>query len=225
MKELVQFVRAEFRQKANAKTARQMAAYMKTEMPFYGIPKPGRVPVYRELKKRFPLSSRTDYQKAVLALWNEPHRETKYTALFVARAWRAFIVPESMRLYKRLIVEGAWWDLVDEVAAQLSGVVWMNHRETINPTMDQWIDHKNLWLRRSALIGQIKHKKETDEKRLFDYCLRRADEKDFFIRKAIGWALREYARVAPARVKTFALQNKNELSPLSFREATKHLNL
>ena len=89
--------------------------------------------------------------------------------------------------------------------------------------MDTWIDHDDMWLRRAALISQIKHKKGTDEKRLFRYCTRRAAEKEFFIRKAIGWALREYSYTAPEAVCDFIRENRDSLSGLSIREGAKQL--
>lgn len=200
-----------------------MAAYMKTDMPFYGIQKPGRMLVLRELKSRFPIEIRSQYQSAVLALWEQPHREEKYAAIHLAQAWPRFIVPASLPLYRRLIVEGAWWDFVDDLAIRLAGIVWLNHRETASVVMDSWIDHDCMWLRRAAIIGQIKHKKQTDEDRLFDYCLRRAHEKELFIRKGIGWALREHAYTNPRKVKAFLRKHRDKLSPLSMREAGKHL--
>jgi 3-methyladenine DNA glycosylase AlkD len=91
--------------------------------------------------------------------------------------------------------------------------------------MDEWIDDRDMWVRRSALIAPILHKHDTDEQQLFDHCRRRLHETEFFIRKAIGWTLREYARINPAAVKRFALKHRDELSGLSFREATKHLDV
>ena len=223
MKELVTFVQRRFRDLADPRKAGPMAAYMKTDMPFYGIPKPQRVPVFHEMRKRFPIENQRDYQRAVLALWKLPHREEKYAAIHVAQAWPKFITPASLPLYQQLIVEGAWWDFVDDLAIRLAGILWLNHRETASGVMDTWIDHKNMWLRRTAIIGQIKHKKHTDEERLFDYCLRRAHEKEFFIRKGIGWALREHAYTNPRKVKSFLRKHRAKLSPLSLGEAGKHL--
>ncbi len=89
--------------------------------------------------------------------------------------------------------------------------------------MDQWISDPNMWIRRTGILSQNRHKVETDEKKLFEYCLERAHEKEFFIRKAIGWALREYSYVAPASVEKFLEKNKNVLSPLSLKEGAKQL--
>ena len=141
----------------------------------------------------------------------------------VARTWRDFIVPDSMPLYRRLIEEGAWWDFVDEVAAHLVGTVLLHNRKEIAPLMDQWIDDADMWIRRAAIISQLKHKDRTDHVRLFRYSLAQAAEKDFFIRKAIGWALRQYAYTAPERVRDFITRNRGKLSPLTYREASRVL--
>lgn len=220
---LIAFVERELQQRANPRNAVAMAAYMKTSMPFYGVPKPAREVIARELKQRFPIANRKDYERAVLGLWNLPHREEKYFAIDVARMWRDFIVPESMPLYRRLIEEGAWWDTVDEVAAHLVGAVLLANRKQIAPMMDRWIDDTDMWIRRAAIISQLKHKDKSDHVRLFRYSLARADEKEFFIRKAIGWALRQYAYSAPERVRDFITRNRAKLSPLTYREAARVL--
>ena len=201
--ELVAFVQRELKDRADPRKAVTMAAYMKTSMPFYGVSTPAREEIYRELKKRFAIGSRKDYARAVLGLWKLPHREEKYLAIRVARTWRDFIVPESMPLYRRLIEEGAWWDFVDEVASHLVGTVLLHNRKEIAPMMDRWIEDADMWIRRTAIISQLTHKDKTDHLRLFRYSIAQAAEKEFFIRKAIGWALRQYAYSAPERVRDF----------------------
>jgi 3-methyladenine DNA glycosylase AlkD len=225
MRELVRFVQRRFRALSDPRKAGPMAAYMRTDMPFYGVQKPARVAVLRAARQKFPIETRSQYNAAVLGLWKLAHREEKYAAIWIAQQFDLFIVPASLPLYRRLIVEGAWWDFVDNVAIRLTGAVWLNHRARLSRVMDRWIDEENMWLRRAAIIGQIKHKDATDRQRLFDYCLRRCDEKEFFIRKAIGWALREYAYTAPDAVRQFLREHRAQLSPLSFREAAKHLRL
>jgi len=221
--ELVAFVERELQQRANPRNAVAMAAYMKTSAPFYGVAKPAREEIARELKRRFAVTTHKDYQRAVLGLWKLPHREEKYFAIDVARTWRDFIVPESMPLYRRLIEEGAWWDTVDEIAAHLVGAVLLAHRKEIAPMMDRWIADADMWIRRAAIISQLKHKDKTDHVRLFRYSLAQAAEKEFFIRKAIGWALRQYAYSAPERVREFIIRNRAKLSPLTYREASRVL--
>lgn len=91
--------------------------------------------------------------------------------------------------------------------------------------MEQWINHENMWMRRTALIHQLLHKQETDEDMLYRFCMLRADENEFFIKKAMGWALRQYAHTNPSSVKSFLLKNKKSLSKLTYREAAKHLDM
>ncbi len=222
-KALVNFVTSRFSELADPAKAGPMASYLKTDMPFYGIQKPQRVPVFREMKHRFKPWSQDEYEKGVLALWALPHREEKYAALEYAQQYAKFINRDSILLYEHLIRVGAWWDLVDGIATILVGRVFQNEREFVSPLMEKWIDDEDFWIRRTAIIAQLKHREQTDYKQLFDFCLRRASETEFFIRKAIGWALREYSKTSPARVQTFLLENKDVLSGLSFREGSKHM--
>ncbi len=200
-----------------------MQAYMKTDTPFYGVQKPARESILRGLVGEAHPDDRDDYEAAVLSLWGQPHREEKYLAIGLARSFPDFVVPGSLPLYRRLIVEGAWWDLVDEVATRLVGSLVARFPNETWPVVDTWVGDPDLWLRRSAIICQVGAKTAVDDERLFRYCAERAFEKDFFIRKAIGWALRDHARVDPDQVAGFVVAHRDELSSLSFREATKHI--
>ncbi len=196
---------------------------MKTEMPFYGVQTPARTPILRRLVEDFPPEDREEYEELVLGLWNLRHREEKYLAIGLAVNHRRFVLPESLPLYRRLIVEGAWWDLVDTVATELVRRLVVEYPAETWPVVDNWIDDDRMWLRRSAILCQIGAKESTDTDRLFGFCARRAFEKEFFIRKAIGWALREYARVDGGAVARFVTDHRGQLSGLSYREATKHI--
>jgi len=218
-----EFVARELGKLANGENAAAMAAYMKTDMPFFGVKRPDRDPIFKDMMLRFPVASRREYDKAVKELWAQPHREEKYFAIGLARKADEYITPPSLPLYRKIVVEGAWWDFVDEVAANLVGRLLLDNREKIAPVMERWIDDGNMWVRRTALLANLKHKAATDEAVLFDHCLRRAHEKEFFIRKAIGWVLREYAKTAPNVVREFVFANRDVWSGLTFREATKHL--
>ena len=210
---------------ADPAKAAPMAAYLKTDTPFYGAQKAVRVPVQREAVRCFPPADRSEYRRAVLALWNQPHREERYLAIGYARSFPKYVTLASVPLYRRMIVEGAWWDFVDSLAIHLVGQVLLNQREATTPKVTAWIDDPDMWLRRSAIIGQITHKQATDTALLFDACARRMHETEFFIRKAIGWALRDYAKTDPSAVVAFVMEHRDELSGLSFREATKHLDV
>lgn len=210
---------------ANPEKAGPMAAYMKTDQPFYGVQKKGRSGVHRELVRRWPPEDRAAYRAGVLALWRRPNREEQYLAIDYAKAFPRFVTLSSLPLYRRLIVQGAWWDFVDDIAVHLVGDVLDRQRDRTTPKVRAWIDDDDLWLRRTAIICQIGDKEDTDEALLFEACAARLHETEFFIRKAIGWALRDYARTAPDAVRTFVLAHRDSLSGLSFREATKHLDV
>ncbi len=200
-----------------------MAAYMKTTQPFFGVPTPMRAPIIKEMRTRFMPADRRSYERNVLALWTLPRREEQYIAIAYARQHRDFIAFESLAIYERMIREGAWWDFVDEIAAHLVGDVLLASRAEMRPILEQWIDDDNMWIRRTALIAQLGHKRETDAAQLFDHCLRRAHEKEFFIRKAIGWALREYSKTDSRAVAAFIKRNEKHLSKLSIAEGSKHI--
>ncbi|HUP17057.1 MAG TPA: DNA alkylation repair protein [Acidimicrobiia bacterium] len=220
---MVSFVQAELSKLADPAKAMPMAAYMKTEMPFYGVPKPGRLPIARAVKVKFPPIDAEDYRHKVLSLWGLPHREEKYLAIGYAWTFRKHVVFPQVDLFERMIVEGAWWDFVDELASPIVGKVVLEDRLVMRPVLESWVDGPNMWLRRTAILCQNRHKGQTDQAMLFDFCLSRSDEKEFFIRKAIGWALREYARTRPDEVKRFLVEHGDKLSGLSRREAAKHL--
>ena len=221
--ELVVFVSRALKAVADPERAIAMAAYMKTNMPFYGVSSPARRPIARELKLMYRAGSATEYRTKVSALWALPHREEKYLAIDYALSFKKLITFEQVDLYRQMVVEGAWWDFVDVIASDLVGRVVLVDRDRMRPTLEQWIDHDDMWLRRTALLAHLRHKTATDEAMLFDFCQRRAHEKEFFIRKAIGWALREYARVNPEAVRGFLRAHEAQLSGLSRREAAKHL--
>jgi 3-methyladenine DNA glycosylase AlkD len=221
--ELAKFIGEEFSKRADIAKAPAMGAYMKTDMPFYGIQKPERALVYREMKRLFVPSTRQEYESGVLALWNMPHREDKYAAIEFARQHK-FITASSLKLYEHMVRTGAWWDLVDDTAQSLVGETLRVDRDKVAKVMEKWINDDDMWIRRTAILAHNKHKEETDEEQLFRHILMRCHEKEFFIRKAIGWALRNYSYTKPRSVKRFITANKDKLSPLSIREGMKQLD-
>ena len=214
---------ATLRAEGDEERARQMQAYMKTDMAFFGVGAAPRKSVARFLKQQHPPATREEYRSQVRDLWAQPWREAKYLAIDVARAHRRFVSTDNLDLYEQLIREGAWWDFVDVIASHLVGRVALDDRTLVRPLLEDWIDDDDMWIRRTAILAQLNHKEHTDADLLFDFCLRRSHETEFFIRKAIGWALRQYARVDPEAVRRFVRANSDRLAPLSIREATKHL--
>ncbi len=213
----------------DAEAAASMTAYMKIEArrdpnAFLGVKKDATKELQRELKKRFPPKDEETLVAQVTALWALPYREPKYAALEHARAFqKKKLTTASLPLIEQLIREGAWWDLVDAAAAWLVSPLYLRDRSAVRPTLDRWRDSDDLWLRRSALLAHLKHREETDREALFADIEALAHEKEFFIRKAIGWVLREYSYAEPEAVKAFLEAHRAELSGLSFREGAKQL--
>ena len=196
-------------------------AYMKTRDPFFGV---GAVPLRATLKGLFGIhrpATQADYLLQVAALWAIPEREGKYAAVEWARQFGPFITLDALPLYERMIREGQWWDTVDAIAAHLVGRLLLTDRGVMKPRMEAWSRDPDLWIRRASLLAHLKHKASTDHAQLFAQCLRLAPEKDFFIRKAIGWALREYSKTAPEQVQAFLAAHPGRFSGLSVREALK----
>ncbi|MBN2797856.1 MAG: DNA alkylation repair protein [Deltaproteobacteria bacterium] len=212
---------AEARALANEERAAGQAAYMKRALPFLGVTRPQLAALRRGWRREYPLAAPGAYEAVVEGLWALPFQEGRYQAVWVCRTWP--LDPARLPLYRRMIEEGAWWDLVDELAAHVVGRLLLEHREALSPVIRAWGEAPHLWVRRTAILAQLQHKEHTDEALLFDLCAARAHEPDFFIRKAIGWALRQHARVAPEAVRAFLEAQGPRLSGLSRREAAKHL--
>ncbi|MCB9478221.1 MAG: DNA alkylation repair protein [Deltaproteobacteria bacterium] len=223
VRNLVDEVVAHLREHADPANAAPMAAYMKTTMPFYGVKAPERRAFEKRLKKEFAPADREAYEAAIRALWRRPHREEKYMAVAMASMFRQFHTPEVLPLCEKLIREGAWWDFVDEVAGNVVAPTQRRYRAEVRPVMDRWIEDDDMWIRRAAILSQLKLKADTDADQLADYCRRCLHEKEFFIRKAIGWALRDYSYTNPEFVRSFVETHRDRLSGLSIREALKAL--
>jgi len=205
---------------ANPEIARKQSAYMRNLFPFLGLTKPQRELLEKQLiKKELDLSM----LKSILArLWEKEEREFQYTALCLSLRHKKIWTPATLSTFESMIRNKSWWDTVDVLAANHVGLLVKTHLQLVK-TMDKWIADPYLWIRRTALLFQLRWKKETDEERLFEYCKRTMHEKDFFIRKAIGWALREYSKTHPKAVEKFIDAHRAQLSNLSIREGSKYL--
>ncbi|HCT76954.1 MAG TPA: DNA alkylation repair protein [Micromonosporaceae bacterium] len=197
-----------------------MAAYMRDQFPFLGIPSPRLKALVRSAA--FPKPTEASLRAQVMELWELPEREFQYVALTQLREHANLCGPGFIDVTRHLVVTKSWWDTVDELAAHVVGVLVQNHPQLV-ATMDHWIDDENMWLARTAILHQNRYKTLTDSERLFRYCEKQMAHKDFFIRKAIGWALREYAYTDPEAVRAFVRANEGTLSGLSKREALKNL--
>ena len=225
--ELVDALRAALRSGADAERAVGQQRYMKSAMPFLGLTSPGRRALVRPVlaDAALRLDSRAAFEGAILSLWDEAaFREERYAALDLLRhrTYRSWRDPDLMPLVEHLVVTGAWWDLVDETSSVVGEVLLLDP-EGEGLRMRAWSERESLWLRRSAIISQLRHKERTDTDLLEAVIEPNLDDHEFFIRKAIGWALRQYARTDPVWVQAFVDRHTHRLSGLSRREALKHL--
>ena len=203
-----------------------MRAYMKSEMPYHGVTAPLCRQVFRKCFADLQFTSPSAWKNAVLHIWrNARFREERYAAIFLceARCSREFQTPAALEVYEELIVTGAWWDYVDSLASHSVGDLLRKYPREIRPVMKAWSRCPDMWKRRTAILSQLKFRKETDLALLYAWIEPSLDSKEFFIRKAIGWALRQYAWSDPAELRRYVLANETRLSPLSKREALKNL--
>lgn len=156
-----------------------------------------------------------------LRLWEFPERDFQQTAIHIIRKLAKKLRKEDIEWIEQLIVKKSWWDTVDGLAGWICGTYFTLYPGQVKPVTEKWIKSGNMWLQRSALLFQLKYKANTDTQLLAGYIERLADHKDFFIRKAIGWILREYSKTNKEWVREFI--NNHMLSGLSVREASKYL--
>jgi len=209
---------------ADTSKAQAMAAYLLNQFEFLGLPAPVRRQAVKEIGK-VQWQTSHDLLEAAELLWQQPYREYRYTAIDLLRKHSAMLRMGDLPTLRDLLLRDAWWETVDGLSAVIAEVV---HRAVLEKpqaaqAMDVWLQDPSFWVRRSAMLHQLGWRLDTDTKRLFGYAQQLADEKEFFIRKAIGWALRDYARWNPQAVNDFLMQHSTSLSGLTVREAAKHL--
>ncbi|MFC8126780.1 DNA alkylation repair protein [Streptomyces sp. NPDC057302] len=207
---------------ADPQRAAQARAYMKDVAPFLGLPSPLRRELARTVLAGLPHPDEADCTAIALRSWALPEREYAYFAVDYLRRYGKHLSSGFLPVARHLVTAVSWWDTVDALAAHVVGGLVAADPE-LKAEMDAWIGDEDLWVARTALLHQLRYKDATDTERLFTYCLRRSGHPDFFIRKAIGWCLREYAKTDPGAVRDFVERERGCLAPLSAREALKHL--
>ncbi|MDH3682975.1 MAG: DNA alkylation repair protein [Acidimicrobiia bacterium] len=215
-------VRAALADVADPQKAPAMAAYMKDQFPFLGVQTKDRRAVQRPTVAALGEGSVEELLAFARACWDVPERELQYVATDALRKHEAVLTPAHLGDLAELITSKSWWDTVDSLAVHTVGPLVARHRE-LTEEMDSWIDDDDIWLARTAILYQLSYKERTDANRLFAYADRRAADTEFFIRKALGWALRQYARTDPEAVRAYVSANEDRLSGLTKREALKHL--
>jgi 3-methyladenine DNA glycosylase AlkD len=211
-----------FSSAADVNKALEMARYMKNHFAFFGIPKPQRSEMEKSFISVHSKNTYTELKQTLLALWEDPHREMQYTGLNLMIKSKLWEHEDSILLFEQLIQHKSWWDTVDLIAGRCVGPYFLQFPQHRKIWIEKWLRSNNIWLNRTAMLFQLNYKKQTDEALLFHCAVSLSDSKEFFIQKAIGWALRQYARTAPESVWQFVMNHN--LKPLSRREALKHFS-
>lgn len=195
--------------------------YLRNQFEFLGI----RTPIRRKITKQFikenGLPPKEKLKDIIFMLWDLPEREYQKAALDILEKAKKELSKDDTSWLASLITKKSWWDTVDVLSPHIFGYLFSVNSELIDSYAEKWIEDENIWLQRSAILYQLHYKDKTDEERLFQFILRRANSDEFFVQKAIGWILREYAKTRPDNVRTFV--TNHNLKALSKREALKHL--
>ena len=216
---------AALREAADPARAPQQQAYMKSEMPFFGVGVPQCRRIAQTVFRSHPLADAGAWERAILDLWRHAaRREERYAAieLLLFQPYVRWLEPARLPLIEELVVTGAWWDYVDAIAGRGVGTMLAAHPRPTKAVLREWARDDDVWKRRTAILAQLKAKGATDTTLLADTIRPSIGEAEFFLRKGIGWALREYSKTDPGWVTAFVDAHPG-LSDLSRREALKHL--
>ncbi|MFY7964113.1 MAG: DNA alkylation repair protein [Chitinophagaceae bacterium] len=207
---------------ANAENAKGAEAYMKNQFKFFGIYTTERRKISNDYIKEIGILTPIELDKTVRALWKLPNREFQYVAMELMAFHKKHWTENIIELTEFCLINKSWWDSVDGIASLILSDYFKLFPHQIKPITSKWNKSSNMWLQRSSIMFQKSYKKQTDTILLSKYILNCNHSKEFFIQKAIGWALREYSKTNPAWVSDFVANN--ELAPLSKREATRIIN-
>lgn len=211
-----------FKAAANPVAATSMEAYMRNQFPFLGIPTPQR----RELLKPIIAQARQEVKTQgvdrnfVEACWQALEREFQYNALDYLAALKKYLTPEDIDWLRTLVERKSWWDTVDRLDLLVGDVLWRHPNKAL---MLSWAQDKNMWVRRVAIDHQRPRKNQTDTALLEEVLTLNFGSQEFFINKAIGWALREYSKTDPQWVADFIIRHRADMAPLSVREGGRRL--
>jgi 3-methyladenine DNA glycosylase AlkD len=220
-KDFLRAVEAALTPLANPQRAAEMKAYMRGQFDYLGIGTPERRAALTPLHALYQPANAAEARRVAEALWARTERESQYAAIGLLNRQTDLLELTDVEWLLELVQQKSWWDTVDSLSKVVGNIVRRagakGHRR-----MDAALQHQNLWVRRIALLHQLGWHEDTDTKRLFSYAQKLAHEKDFFIRKAIGWSLRDYAWYDWKAVDAFIAEHGSQLAPLSVREATKN---
>ncbi len=219
-------IRSSLRTVAEPARAAGMRAYMKSTMPYLGVTAPKLTAACRELFASYPFEDAASWRADVLDVWRTARfREERYAAIRLTGHKRAkvFQTLDTLPMYEELITTGAWWDYVDELASNRIGPLLAAYPAPMRKAMRAWSESDDMWKARTSIICQLGFKAQTDVALLFRCIEPSIASKEFFLRKAIGWALRQYGWTDPDEVRRYVVANEARLSGLSKREALKNI--
>ena len=223
---LIRALRKTLRESADPSKAPMMQAYMKSEMPYLGISAAPFRKATKAVLAAHPLDSFEEWTDTVLALWRSArYREERYAAIELAgfKTYQPFRTLDALPMFEEMIATGAWWDYVDSIASHRLGELLRAHPKELPAILRKWAVSDDIWIRRSAILAQLGFKADTDLKLLYDCIQPSLGRPEFFLRKAIGWALRQHAWTDSKEVLRYVKANEKRLSPLSKREALKNI--
>lgn len=221
--EYIAVVEEEFSRRTNAKRAAASKAYVRDLFDYYGLTTPERRDLQQTFHETVALPPFEYVPEITKLLWNKPQRELQYFAMELYEKYKKQFTKKDVPVFEYMIRNKSWWETVDFISPKLIAALHLKHPELQEENCKRWMKSNHMWLMRAAIIHQNLYKTKTNEKLLFSLISDCMDHEDFFIRKAIGWSLRQYARTNPAAVKKFVKANEKALSELSKKEATKHL--
>ena len=223
---LLALLRMELSRAGDPKKTAAMQAYMKSAMPYWGVQTAAQRAITRRLFEANRLETAEEWRETCLEIWRAAeYREERYAAIDLTgfKYYRQWQTLDTLPMYEEMIVTGAWWDYVDQIASGRLGPLLRQNPSRMRNKMLQWSRSRNLWKRRSAILCQLSFKSETDLDLLYAAIEPSLASQEFFLQKAIGWALRQYAWTDPREVRRYVRVNAGRLSALSKREALKNI--
>jgi len=199
-----------------------MERYMRNKFKFLGLKKTIIDALSKEFIKENPFKEINKLSGLIDFLWQKEAREYQYIALKFLEIYQKILPKKYIEVYEKLIQEKSWWDTIDVLATRLLGNHFKKFSEQQKTYPEKWINSENIWLQRTAILYQLKYKENTNQEQLFSFIQKKSNSEEFFVQKAIGWALREYSKTSKEEVLSFV--QENELASLSKREALKWLN-
>jgi len=221
-KEVVSITKQTFKNAGNKKVAQGAANYMKNIAPFIGISSPKRRALTKKAWQNLSVPAEKELIEAAKLFWKLPQREFQYAACDLIGKYIGICTPKTLDQITMLIKSKSWWDSVDLLGTLVISPLTLKYPET-RKTINKWNNSKNIWLIRCAIQHQRGHKEKTDVDYVLKICQKHINNPEFFVAKAIGWALRDFAKINPKKVKEFLKKNPS-MSIISKREALKGLN-